>query len=259
MIYLTEDDIKWKGVDYYISLKKKWNDDKYGIPWKKYASKPSVGSMVSLCDKWNPSSYEDFYYIYTGWGAKLNVYNKIDRGRTVDELEEIAIRWRNDANDFETPLSEYFDAIILHTVVETYVGKDFENKAIDMLNDNGFTTKHGTQDEDSDMNIDFKIYKDGELKSLVQVKPISFIISNRKHTREDRINVFEKHKKGWKKYPGIPYIYLIYDASTLKWVYNEKENRCAFAYEDLVNLDGSPIISAYQLRKCETDNLFNKN
>ena len=123
MKILTEEDVKWKGTEYYNSLKSKWNDDKYGLYWqKKYQCRPSVGAMVYLCETWKPESYEDFFNMYI---SRYEGSDKIHRGRSLEELEEIAINWQNDVGDFETPLSEYFDAIILHTVVETYVGTDF--------------------------------------------------------------------------------------------------------------------------------------
>ena len=170
MKFLTEDDVKWKGLQYYNSLKSKWNNDKYGESWqKKYAGKPSVGAMVYLCETWKPESYEDFFNMYI---SRHEGNDRIHRGRSLEELEEIAINWQNDSKDFETPLSEYFDAIILHTVVETYVGSDFEKRAVKCLEENGFKAIHGTDEEDSSMNIDYKIYKDDVLKFFLQVKNV---------------------------------------------------------------------------------------
>lgn len=256
MKILTENDVKWKGPEHYNSLKGKWNDDKYGKPWKRYAGKPSVGAMVDLCETWKPSSYEDFYNMYI---SRYEGNDRLHRGRSLDELENIAINWQKDCGDFETPLSEYFDAIILHTVVETYAGTEFEKKAVRCLEEHGFEAVHGTDEEDSSMNIDYKIYKDGKLKYFLQVKPISFIVSPRSHTFEDRVNAFEKHEIGNEKYPGVPYYYLIYDASKDKWIYNPNENRCLFKYEELVRKNGLPLRSAHIMKKYETDSLFKKN
>ena len=257
MKFLTEEDVKWKGLDYYNSLKSKWNDDKYGESWqRKYAGKPSVGAMVYLCDEWKPNSYEDFFNMYI---TRFDGNDKIHRGRSLEELEEIAINWQESSKDFETPLSEYFDAIILHTVVETYVGTDFEKKAVKCLTEHDFKAVHGTDEEDSSMNIDYKIYKNGALKFFLQIKPLSFIVSNRNHTFKDRVNAFEKHDIGNKKYPGIPYYYLIYDGYKNKWIYNPDKKRCLFKYEELVKKNGQPLRSAYVMRKFECEDLFNNN
>lgn len=258
MKFLTAEDVKWKGEKYYSSLKSKWNKDQYGIPWQiHYAGKPSVGAMVHLCNEWKPESYEHFFNLYIN--DKTQTTDPTLRGRSLDELEDIAIRWQKDSGDYETPLSEYFDAIILHTIIETYVGVDFEKKAISCLEENGYRVEHGDNNEDSEMNIDFKVFKDGKLKALIQVKPLSFIMSNRGHTKSDRLNVFEKHKKGHKKYPGVPYCYLIYDASTIQWLYNNDKGRCIFDYEELVDRFGNPKKSIRELKKYETDELFKKN
>jgi hypothetical protein len=255
--FLTEDDVKWKGLQYYNSLKSKWNNDKYGESWqKKYAGKPSVGAMVYLCETWKPESYEDFFNMYI---SRHEGNDRVHRGRSLEELEEIAINWQNDSKDFETPLSEYFDAIILHTVVETYVGSDFEKRAVKCLEENGFKAIHGTDEEDSSMNIDYKIYKDNVLKFFLQVKPISFVVSDRIHTFRDRVNAFEKHDVGNKKYPGVPYYYLIYDGYKCKWIYNPDKKRCLFKYEELVRKNGLPLRSAYIMKKYEVDDLFNNN
>lgn len=258
MRFLNREDIRWKGLDYYVSLKKKWNKDLYGIHWqRKYQHKPSIGAMVHLCNEWEPESYEHFYELYLRDGIKT-FGEDIDpkyRGRTPNEIEDIAIRWRDDTGDFDTPLSEYFDAIILHTIVETYVGIDFEKRAIECLENNGYQIVHGTDEEDSAMNIDFKVYKDGKLMFFIQVKPISFIVSDRIHTFKDRMNVFEKHVKGNERYPGVPYFYLIYDPYTNMWVYNEQQQRSLFRYDELVKRDGSPVRSKYMMKKYETEHL----
>jgi hypothetical protein len=256
---LTEEETRWKGLNHYLSLKKKWNDDKYGVYWqRKYSGKPSVGAMVYLCEKWKPTSYEDFYNMYI---SRCEGIDNLHRGRSLEELEEIAINWQSDVKDFETPLSEYFDAIILHTVVETYVGADFENKAIKaMLDTKKYIIERSSDEEDSAMSIDFKVFNlDRKLLYFIQVKPISFITSNKLHTLKDRVNAFEKHKKGNEAYPGIPYYYLVYDAFTNKWVVNPKKNRCLFEYSELVKSNGDPLRSKYIMRKDESDVLFNNN
>ena len=265
MKYLTEEETKWKGVDYYVPLKPKWNKDEYGLFWQtKYCPKPSVGAMVWMCDTWKPNSYEEFYNMYI---TKTEGHDKIHRGRTLEELEDIAINWQNDVKDYNTPLSEYFDAVILHTVVETYMGVHFENKAIEaMESTDKYIIERGTDEEDSAMSIDFKVFnkingKKGKLLYFVQVKPLSFITGYRNHTVKDRINAFSKHRKGNEMYPGIPYYYLIYDADTNKWVYNPDTKRCRFEYKELVkdNGYGTPIRNKKKMKEYESDSLFNNN
>lgn len=256
---LNEDDIKFKDPDHYINLKKKWNKDLYGETWRKlFSGRPQIGACMWLCDKLKPTSFDDFYEKYIDSGKNDKFVNKIHRGRTTEELEDIAIRWRNVCNDFNTPLSEYYDAIVLHAIIETYMGRHFETKAIENLKENGYDVEHGDEYEDEYMNIDLKIYKDNKLLAFLQVKPLSFITSNKGHTKKDRIEVFKKHKFGHEKYPNIPYKYLLYDSKTQKWVYNAKEGRNLFNYEDLVDINGNSKTTEHMLRKNETDKLLKK-
>ena len=253
---LNEEDVKFKDLSHYINLKGKWNKNLYGDTWRKFFSgRTHVGACMWLCEKLNPTSFEDFYLKYINSGTNDRNLGRIYRGRTVEELESIAIRWRDVCNDYETPLSEYYDAIVLHTIVETYVGKHYESKAISHLTEKGYDVMHGDDYEDEYMNIDLKVYKDGKLLTFLQVKPVSFIVSKRWHTKDDRKEVFEKHRCGKEKYPGIPYKYLLYDVKTDKWIYNKKEERNLFNYEDLVDVNGNSKISGYMLRKHETDGL----
>ena len=266
MKILNENDVKFKDLSTYLDLKGPMNREPYSIIWRnKYSGRPSVGSCMWLCKHLNPSTYEDFFNKYVESGIKdvwKDRYGKKSsgRGRTLDELEEIAINWRADCgNPPDLDLCTFFDAVVLHVIIETFMGKDKELEARDILEGNGFITEDGTDEEDTEMNIDFKVYKDGELKYLMQVKPVSFITSSNRDTKNDRIEAFKKHENGHKKYPGIPYYYLVYDASNGLWIVNEDKGRCLFEYEELVDNFGNPIQSRYKLTKNESKDLFKKN
>lgn len=266
MKFLNEEETKFKEISAYLSLKGPINREPYSILWRnKYSGRPSVGSCMWLCKELRPTSYQDFFNKYVESGNKdawkdERGKKSYKRGRTLEELEEIAINWRNDCgNPPEMGLNTFFDAVVLHVIIETFMGKEKEFEARRMLEECGFVTEDATDNEDTEMNIDFKVYKDGELKYLMQVKPVSFITSNNNDTRDDRMEAFRKHECGHKKYPNIPYYYLVYDASNGLWIINKEKGRCLFEYGELVNPFGRPVKTKNELIKNETDKLFKKN
>lgn len=260
--FLTEEDIRFKDLSHYLKLKRTMNREPYSKPWAtKYQGRPSIGSCMYLCKELKPVSYEDFYekYVRSGyeWAFKDSGDRKSTlRGRTYEELEDIAVRWKEDCPSSDYPLSTFYDAIILHAIIETFMGNKMEMDARCVLHENGFTTEDVTDDEDAKMGIDFKVCKDGELKYLMQVKPLRFFISTNRDTNNDRRNVYNKQKDGNSIYPDVPYKYLIYDTLDAQWIYNPNTNRCLFDYEDLVSINGSPIYGAAFFQQHKTDKLF---
>lgn len=259
---LTEEDVKFKGLSHYLKLKRTMNREPYSKPWAtKYQARPSIGSCMYLCKELKPTSYEDFYnkYVASGreWSYKDTAGRKSTlRGRTYDELEEIAIRWKEDCPGSKYPLSTFYDAIILHAIIETFMGNKMEMDARDKLHENGFVTEDVTDDEDAKMGIDFKVYKGNELKFLMQVKPLRFFISTNRDTHNDRRNVYNKQADGNRLYPNVPYKYLIYDTLDAQWIYNPVTNRCLFDYDELVSRTGSPMYGPHFFQEHKTDKLF---
>lgn len=256
MKYLTENDVKWKTLDDYLYAKNKLKGKIPSQVWRdKYSCRKSIGSCVHLCNKFKPKTYEEFYEKYLKSGAEDIMLDKKFRGRTVDELEQIAYNWKTDVGDNNTPLSVYYDGVIVHAIVETLQGVKYENELINQLVSSGYTVEHGSDAEDSEMGIDIKVYKEGGLKYLLQLKPISFIVSKRPDTKRDRVEAFRKHKKAHDKYPNVSLYYLIYNKWTDNWIVNASNNSCFFKYEELVDADGKPLKSEKELNLNERPTL----
>lgn len=261
MKYLNDDVGKWKGIETYLNAKKELSGQIYSMKWRnRYSSRKSVGSCVYLCDKWKPTSYEDFYLKYLESGEK-DVGNDLkERGRTADEIEDIAVKWRNDCQEQVIPLETFFYGVIVHVIVETFQGQKHENDVVNQLEKSGFKVLHGDYNEDALMNIDLKVYEKGESspKFLLQIKPIRFITSYRGDVILDKLNAFKKNALALQKYPNSKMFYLVYDNSTDNWIINIKKNRCAFEYDELVDMAGKPVISEAKLKNNETNVLFRK-
>lgn len=258
--YLNEEVGKWQGTTKYLEAKRLLSDPKNSSVWRnKYASRRSVGSCVYLCDMFQPTSYQDFYEKYIQSGEDDSTTDVRFKGRTLDEIEEIAKKWHDDVGDGVHSLETYFYGVIVHVIIETFQGAAHEQAAMNQLQKAGFKVSKGTDDEDALMNIDIKVSdKDGNLKYLLQVKPLSFITSYRSDTVLDKINAFEKEKMAKIAYPSVQLFYLLYDAATDKWIFNVDKGRCTFAYEELVKPNGLPVKSAKVLRSCEVDELGKK-
>ena len=256
MTILTEEDVKFKGKEHYYSLKYDFNRP-YINDWyeKIYRSSKCIGYVSSLLKKFAPSSVEEAYEKYISSGINEKDRPLTERGRDYDELEQLAIQWKN-LSGSERPVVDFYDALILHAVVETYFGNNKEGAVASAFNHFGYDTTNTKGEEDSQFGIDL-VAKKGDDILLIQVKPKSFFYpTKKKDLLDDRAKVWDMQKKGKAKYGShARYIYIIYDSDTGKWVCNGG-GKCTFRYEDLVDKYGNAIVDMKELSKRETDNLY---
>lgn len=254
MKYLQEEDTAWKNEKHYLNAVKKLSDPLHSIIWRnKYAARKSIGSCMFLHDKFNPQSFEEFYrlYIKSGYDEQNICKDKKYRGRTYEELEEIAFKWKTECGDTKNPIQLFYDAIIGHALVETSIGSIFERQITQLLSSKGFEVKHGEDKEDALMAIDLKVYKGSILRYLFQIKPLSFFISQRNDVLLDRLNTFSKNQKAHDLYKDAPLLYIVYDKNTLNLLKNPRNKRIIWKYEELVALDGRPLIKSSEVTKEE--------
>lgn len=196
---------------------------KYNTTWKKYAGRNVIGDCSKLFQRLRPTSYYDFYVKYTKDGEETfsNRKEMLYYGRTENEIEEIAKAYQKECNDYSYPLDDYIKNVYMHTIIETYDGQVKEEQVNQILSNLGFTYEKPEGNEDAKLGIDFKVYKDGKLSFVIQIKPKSFFIGhNNQSLIEDRINAF--HKEGMVKSKlGINTYYMIYvadDNGNVQWL-----------------------------------------
>lgn len=245
MKILTEEETKWKGIDHYYGLKRYFNKPPINDWYEKiYRHPDKIGYVSAMLKKWAPSSPEQAYEMYLESGLKDTENEGRDRGRTKDELETLAIEWKAKSNS-SRPLSEFYDALVLHAVVETYFGNCMEEQARTEYERHGFKTNKTDGYDDRTNGIDF-IASDGDKTFLVQIKPVAFFFGMKPDLVSDRIMMFNKEKNAKEKYGGSIFAYMIYNRDG-KWL--SKDGRVNFVYSELVGKDGSVIADINEMSR----------
>lgn len=247
MKILTEEDVKWKGKEYYHGLKERFNKPEINDWYEKiYRHPQSIGYVSNFFKKHRPTSYENAYDLYTLSGILDKDEPKIYRGRTKEEIEELAIEWKEKSGS-SYPLSEFYDAIVLHAVVETVYGNEMEGVAKDKYRKLGYQVEEPICEDDRKMGVDFIAKKDGKTVT-VQIKPSSFFMGRKADLVKDRVEFFDKIKRAVKKYHPDIFSVMIYDKErNKKWLTDG--GRFNFRYEDLVTIDGSVIADINKMTK----------
>lgn len=215
---LTENDIKWKGVEYYEAQKERLNSPRYSIPWRNVYSRRHIsGKCIYICKTLNPVSEEDFY----------NRAHTLSDSYTKEHLEQIAIQWRKTCMEEEIPLSVFYDVVVCHNIVETFKGCSHEREVKNSLINAGFDILPTSDRDDSKLCVDI-IAEKNEIKYLIQVKVISFLFGNKPDLIEDRKKIFTKCIPLQKKIYGntdYRYAWVFYDYNNNEWILNPETNR----------------------------------
>ena len=230
MKFLTEDDVKWKGVDFYESQKEILNDKKYAIPWRNIFSKRKIsGPCMNTCSRLKPINEEDF----------CNRAGDICPKLAKENWEFIALRWREYCGEKFIPLSVFYNVVVCHNIVETFRGKETELKVANMLRDAGFEIVPTTDDDDAKRGIDIFAKKDGQ-KYFIQVKVISYLFGCKPDLVADRVKVFTQYIPNQKEEygEGIPYWWIFYDYKTKEWIWNPESNSFKWDIEKILNRNG---------------------
>lgn len=216
MEFLTEEDVKWKGADYYESKKEILNKPIYVSPWRDIYSKRRIsGPCMKTCSRLKPVDEEDFY------NRAADICDKLSK----ENMERIALKWKEYCNEDKIPLSTFYDVVVCHNIVETFRGKENELTVANMLRDKGFEIIPTTDDDDAERGIDIMAKKNGKLH-FIQVKVVSYLFGFKPDLVADRQKVFTSYIPNQKKVygEGIPYIWIFYDYKTKEWVWNKFNN-----------------------------------
>lgn len=234
MKFLTESDIRWKGVDYYEAQKEILNNRRFAVPWRDIYSKRSVsGPCMKTCSRLKPINEEDFY----------NRAGEICDKLTKENMESIAFKWKQCCGEEEIPLSTFYDVVVCHNIVETFRGKQTEIMVANMMREAGFEIVPTTDDDDSKRGIDIFARK-GDKSVFIQVKVISYLFGNKPDLVADRSKVFTQYIPNQKEMygEGIPYYWIFYDYKTKEWIWNPETNSFRWDIEKLLSKDGNFMI-----------------
>ena len=199
-----------------------------------------IGSMNYIYDKFKPKSEEEFWYRWTDEMLYDKDAPMSEQGRSIDFLYDLALEYQSKC-DRDIPAVIYFKDILMHAIFQTWNGRKREEEITATLKKLGYNVLHSCHKEDSKLNIDLMVFKDGKLVFLLQVKPISTFRNNANWALKTRKKFFGMQKKGTKKY-GVPYYYLIYNShydTDMKWVFNDKRQTFLFTLEELCSDNGS--------------------
>ena len=262
MKLLTEKEKKFKGVEHYKNLKRRFNQNDVNASYNKTYKLPEyIGYCMRIFERLEPTSYEDAFKKYTESGYDTN-FDSLNRGRTKEEIVAIAKKWMEECPDSKLSLVDFYDAMILHIVVETYDGYLREKQVKDALKQVGADIETVSGDEDVKMAIDVKAELNGNT-FLIQVKPISFFVGGmtNKPLNDDRKALSRKERRAREKYGANTYFrYLLYDSfDTGEWIVNEEKGKCSFSYDELLDNFARPKKNYETLKKHTSKTLFNNN
>ena len=192
----------------------------------------SIGRCTFLYRKLLPESYGDFFRKYVEYAENHKGEPIQDRGLTEEELTECAKNYKSlaegrDGDKF--PVEDYLYDALCHIIVETFDGMSKEKTALEYLKGIGINAEYADYFYDSNYGIDIMV-KDGEkLLYGIQVKPETFLTSNRADVRRDRQLMVMKREKAMSD--GIKTYYMIYKASKSGKVTWKESTKGKFAWD----------------------------
>lgn len=201
-----------------------------------------IGSMNYIYDKFKPKNEMEFFNYWTD----DSLYNKdapsSEKGRSIYDLYDLTLEYQSMC-DKDISAETYFKDILMHAIYQTWSGRKREEEIIEKLKSLGYNVTHSAYKDDSKLNIDLFVWKDGKLVFTLQIKPISTFRNNALWALTTRGKFFKMEAKAFKKY-GVPHRYLIYNThfdTDMKWVHNDAKNRFLFSLDEICTTDGKLI------------------
>lgn len=127
------------------------NENRLNYSWQKV--RLTIPNMMALYNMYKPATLDKWEQV---------VYNNIDINPILDSLEEYAEVSTDDAREW----------LQKHLIEDTFNGGQMQEKAIQIIENEGYEASIATEDEDK-KGIDITA-KNGEKKVNIQIKPISF-------------------------------------------------------------------------------------
>ena len=182
--------------------------------WNNGISHPNkIGNITQLFRMYEPKTSEEFYYKYISdsGGQRL-----LEASILLSESSKIDIK--------------ICQAYIYKKIfVEAFGGCYKELEMKELVENKGYDFAFPTVQEDQNLGVDGKVFKDNKLDFMIQLKPVSFFRSNRPILVRKRIEMMKKWKLTVDTF-GVETFYLIYDNNG--WIKNE--NNYLFRISDLI-------------------------
>lgn len=216
-----------------------------------------IGNCTNLYHKLKPLNYKDFYEKELKYAEENHDLPIEERGLTYEEFYMLAYKYKvlfEDSTNMSYDLSVYFYSLVCHAIVETFVGQKKEEIIMNYISNKGFETKKVDGRKDAKYGVDIEVEGKGQ-HFYIQVKPLTFFISNYEDTNEDRIDACRKREEIM-KLEGLDTFYIIYDldweTSELKWLLNKKDV-ILFKISDLFEYDKNDIKNTFVRLKLPTE------
>ncbi len=231
-------------VDKCIEAKNKFHTiRKITSIWRNsFAPSNRIGNCTNLYRKLMPKNYEDFYKKYIAYGKEHRYSLSIrERGLSYEELIELSEEYKRMASECgeDYDLSYFFYDALSHIIIETFDGQYYEEEMKKYLTEKcGYICTKLNGKDDGKYGIDIII--NGE--KGIQIKPLSFFISDRDDVVLDRINACIKYENTLSEKKMETY-YAIYNrdkkSGEVTWAKNGKGY--AFVIKDLFSYDPNDI------------------
>lgn len=216
-----------------------------------------IGNCTNLFHKLNPLNYKDFYEKELKYAKENHDLPIEERGLTYEEFYMLAHKYKvlfEDCTNLTYDLSVYFYSLVCHAIVETFVGQKKEEIIMKYISNKGFKTEKVEGRKDAKYGVDIEVSGKGQ-HFYIQVKPITFFMSNYPDTEEDRIDACRKREEIM-QLEGLDTFYIIYDldweTSELKWLLNKKDV-ILFKITDLFQYDKNNIRDTFVRLKLPTE------
>lgn len=147
-------------------------------------------------------------------------------------------------SDLKFDLKTYFYDAVCHIIIETKDGHKNEEEFIDYLKKQGYNCYFPDGRIDAKFGIDV-IAEKNEKTFFVQVKPLTFFLSQRRDVYEDRVKLCRKYEEALEKYNTVTY-YAIHSKQNGGTYWVKNGNGFCFRMTDLFSYEKENIDGTYK-------------
>lgn len=188
-------------------------DKTASVTWRfNFAPSNRIGNCTNLYRKIRPKTVEEFFDKYIGFAEEHPSLPIRDRGLTEHEILQVARDYKmmsENGTDKNIEVSTYLYDALCHIIVETWDGQRNEREFADFLRSLGYRCENFDGSIDAKYGLDIKVTRADGRVSAIQIKPVSFFLSNRPDVQMDRINLCKKYEDALEQL-GVKTYYAIY-------------------------------------------------